>query len=216
MQGRAVDPRPSRTSFDVIGLDRFNAFTDGVYAIAITLLVLELTVPTGSESLLTALAEQWQEFLGYLISFAFIGGSWLTHARMTKLMRCADSPAAGINLLILLLIAVLPFTTSLMVTHLSGPDMGTAVFIYGLNVLLASLALSALLLYLGRERSILADDIHDDVLAGMVRSRWLAIVVNLVALAVAMAVPLAAVGLYLVVTLIVLLTPLVRLRRRAS
>ena len=216
MQDRAVDTRPRRTWNDVIGLDRFSAFTDGVYAIAITLLVLELSVPTGPEELLTALAEQWQEFLGYLISFAFIGGSWLTHARMTRLMAYADSPAAGINLLVLLLIAVLPFTTSLMVTHLSGPDMGTAVFIYGLNVLLASLALSALLLYLGRERSILADGVGDDVLAGMVRSRWVAIIVNLVALAVATAVPLAAVGLYLVVTLIILLIPLARLHRRAG
>jgi len=49
-------------------LDRFNAFSDGVFAIAITLLVLELTVPAGPERLLPALVEQRPEFLGYLIS----------------------------------------------------------------------------------------------------------------------------------------------------
>ena len=51
-----------------------NAFSDGVFAIAITLLVLGLTVPAGSGPLLPALADQWQEFLGYLVSFAFIRG----------------------------------------------------------------------------------------------------------------------------------------------
>ena len=106
-------PSSDRRLADLVGLDRFGAFSDGVYAIAITLLVLELTVPEGPEPLGRALVEQWPEFLGYFISFAFIGGSWLTHARMTRLMRHADSAAAGLDLLILILIALLPFTTSL-------------------------------------------------------------------------------------------------------
>lgn len=54
-------------------LDRFNAFTDGVLAIVITLLVLELSVPAAEERLLPALAEDWHEFLGYVISFVFVG-----------------------------------------------------------------------------------------------------------------------------------------------
>ncbi|HEY6608737.1 MAG TPA: TMEM175 family protein, partial [Candidatus Limnocylindria bacterium] len=69
--------RTSRAA-DVLPLDRFNAFTDGVFAIAITLLVLELSVPAVGGRLMPALAEQWQEFLGYLISFVFIGGIWVS------------------------------------------------------------------------------------------------------------------------------------------
>ena len=88
---------------------------------------------------LPALAEQWHEFLGYLISFVFIGGIWVSHAGMTKLMRHADTLAYGIDLLMLLFVGVLPFSTNLMVTHLSGPDVEAAVVIYGVNVLLASL-----------------------------------------------------------------------------
>jgi uncharacterized membrane protein len=85
----AASPRmPVR---DLVGLDRFTAFSDGVYAIAITLLVLELTVPEGPDRLFVTLIEQWPEFLGYLISFAFIGGSWLTHARMSRMMKSADA-----------------------------------------------------------------------------------------------------------------------------
>ena len=56
-------------------LDRFNAFSDGVFAIAITLLVLEIAIPHAGVRVLPALREQWPEFLGYYISFAFIGAS---------------------------------------------------------------------------------------------------------------------------------------------
>jgi uncharacterized membrane protein len=218
----ATDPIPRHASApespppgEQVGLDRINAFSDGVYAIAITLLVLELSVPEGPASLFSALLEQWQEFLGYLISFAFIGGSWLTHARMTRLVKRADGTVAGLNLLVLLFVAILPFTTSLMVVNLSGDAVAGAVLVYGTNVLLASVALSSLLLYIGRERALLVDDLADDVLAAMVRARWIAIGVNVVALVIAFAAPLVAVGLYLVVTLLVLLLPLIGLRRRA-
>jgi len=199
---------------DLIGLDRFTAFSDGVYAIAITLLVLELTVPEGPDRLFVTLVEQWPEFLGYLISFAFIGGSWLTHARMSRMMKSADAAVAGINLVVLLLVAVLPFTTSLMVVNLSTPAMGGAVLVYGLNVLLASMALSTMLVYLGRERSLLIDDMADDYLALIVRARWIAIAVNLVAVVIAVAVPLLAVVLYVLMTMTIFVAPLLRVRRR--
>ena len=145
--------RASRTA-DILPLDRFNAFSDGVFAIAITLLVLELSVPAVDVRLLPALADQWREFLGYLISFVFIGGIWVSHAGMTKLMRHADTLAYGIDLLMLLFVGVLPFSTNLLVTHLSGPDVEVAVVIYGVNVLLASLALSLLMFYIANERSL--------------------------------------------------------------
>ena len=151
---RSVRDRRTSRAADVLPLDRFNAFTDGVFAIAITLLVLELSVPAAGVRLLPALAEQWQEFLGYLISFAFIGGIWVSHAGMTKLMRHADTLAYGIDLLMLLFVGLLPFSTNLLVTHLSGPDVEAAVVIYGINVLLASLALSLLMFYIASERSL--------------------------------------------------------------
>lgn len=196
-----------------IGLDRLNAFSDGVYAIAITLLVLELTVPEGKARIFTALGDQWQEFLGYFISFGFIGGSWVTHARMTRVMQRADGTVGGLNLLVLLFVAILPFTTSLMVVNLDGDAVAGAVIVYGANVLIASLALSALLLYIRRDPWLLIGNLADDVLAAMVRARWIAIGITVLALAVALVAPMAAVALYLLVTLLVLLLPLVGLRR---
>ncbi len=164
--GRSVRDRRTSRAADVLPLDRFNAFTDGVFAIAITLLVLELSVPAVGGRLLPALGEQWQEFLGYLISFVFIGGIWVSHAGMTKLMRHADTLAYGIDLLMLLFVGVLPFSTNLMVTHLSGPDVEAAVIIYGVNVLLASLCLSLLMFYIASERSLVIDGVADETLEG--------------------------------------------------
>jgi uncharacterized membrane protein len=202
-------------SADSLPLDRFNAFTDGVFAIAITLLVLELTVPPEGAPLLPALAEEWPEFVGYLISFVFIGGIWVAHAGMTKLMRDADGLAYAINLLMLLLVGVLPFSTNLMVTHLSGPDVGPVVLIYGVNLLLASLMLSLLMFYVASERSLVLDTVADETLEARVRQRWTTIGLTLAALAVAVVLPRAAVGLFLIVTLVGLVLPLIRLRRRA-
>jgi uncharacterized membrane protein len=204
--------RASRAA-DVMPLDRFNAFTDGVFAIAITLLVLELTVPSADARLLPALAEQWQEFLGYLISFVFIGGIWVSHAGLTKLMRQADGVSYGIDLLMLLFVGVLPFSTNLMVTHLSGPDVEAAVVIYGVNVLLASLTLSLLMFYIASERSLVVDGVADETLEAKVRQRWVVIALNVVAIAIAIVLPLAAVGLYLVMTFLALALPLIQLRR---
>jgi uncharacterized membrane protein len=213
VQRSAGGPSTSRPA-DVLPLDRFNAFTDGVFAIAITLLVLELSIPAVGGRLLPALAEQWHEFLGYLISFVFIGGIWVSHAGMTKLMRHAGSLAYVINLLMLLFVGVLPFSTNLMVTHLSGPDVEAAVIIYGVNVLLASLCLSLLMFYIASERSLVVDGVADATLEAKVRQRWVVIALNVAAIALAVVAPLAAVGVFLVMTFVALALPLIHLRRR--
>ncbi len=193
-------------------LDRFNAFSDGVFAIAITLLVLELPVPTGSD-LLESLLEEWPEFLGYLISFAFIGGSWMTHARTTRLMQGSDTLASGLNLLALLFIALLPFSTSLMVSNLSGPDAGVAVLVYGLNVLVASVMLTLLMAYLVRQPSLLGGEIADETLAALTRQRRISNGVWLIAVVVALVAPPLAVGLYVLATVLMLALPFLRVRQ---
>jgi TMEM175 potassium channel family protein len=210
-QGRGTAPEEAHFFHS---LDRFNAFSDGVFAIAITLLVLELPVPPENVPTLPALLNTWQDFLGYLISFAFIGSIWLTHSALTMLMKRGDALAYAMNLLVLLFVAVLPFSTSVMVTHLDAPDVEIAVLLYGLNVLLASLMLSLLMFYVARESALLVDDIADESLRRLYRRRWAAIGVNVFALAMALVAPRVAVGLYLMTTALLLVVPLVHLRRR--
>jgi uncharacterized membrane protein len=203
----------------VLPLDRFNAFSDGVFAIAITILVLELAVPSVSAGILASLRELWPDLLGYFMSFFYIGGVWISHARLTGLMKQGDATAYGLNLVMLLFVALLPFTTGLLVTHLDGPEVTIAAVIYGLNVLVATFAMSLLMFHVARQPLLLADDLADDSLKRMYRQRWIVIGVGTFAVVLAFVAPLVAVALYLVVALLFLVLPLLgmhRARRNAA
>ncbi len=125
-------------------LERMVAFSDGVFAIAMTLLVLSLTVPdlTGSadavdRELWKALKDQWPELLSYAISFAVIGRYWLIHHRLFRLVRRADPPLLVWNLVLLGLIALVPFPTELLGRY---GDTTTAIVAYGATMASVGLA----------------------------------------------------------------------------
>jgi uncharacterized membrane protein len=97
---------------------RIEAFSDGVMAIAITLLILNLKVPSGSEGHLgMALARQWPTYAAFLISFAFIGIMWVNHHRLFNHIRRSDNWLLFLNLLLLLGITIVPFPTALLAAH---------------------------------------------------------------------------------------------------
>ena len=100
---------------------RLDAFADGVFAIVITLLVLDLVVPEGSVNIISALLQEWPVFLAYLISFAFIGSAWISHSSVTSLMKQETPHSYRLTLLMLFFVALLPFTTKLMATYLGHP-----------------------------------------------------------------------------------------------
>lgn len=210
---RARPPADSHSFFPT--LERFNAFSDGVFAIAITLLVLELPVPAADVAVWPALLRSWDEFLGYLVSFAFIGGIWLTHARISAAMKRGDSVSFGVNLLVLLFVGILPFSTKLMVTHLKSPDVRVGDVIYGANLLLASLMLSLLIFYVVKHPMLLEGPLADYELKQLYRRRWSIIVLNAVALVMSMVAPLVAFGLYTVTTAAMLMLPLFGLRHHS-
>lgn len=128
--------RPSRQ----LSTTRLEAFSDGVFAIAVTLLVLDLKVPESPERLLEQLFAEWPSFLGYLVSFAFISASWIAHAGLTHLLQTADGVFLGLNLLLLLFVSFLPFTTSLFTKHMTDSGELVSVVAFGLNLTLAALA----------------------------------------------------------------------------
>src|SRR5215467_9584539 len=141
---------------------RLEAFSDGVFAIAITLLVLELHVPTGHEALLRGLGHEWPRYLGYFVSFAFIGGVWIAHSNMTRFLKAADPDLMRLNLSLLLFVSFLPFTTAIAATHLFASNLvfqdltgfstaeRVAVVVFGLNLTLAALMLFLMLRHAGR------------------------------------------------------------------
>jgi uncharacterized membrane protein len=132
---------------------RVEAFSDGVFAIAITLLVLEIQVPpphhTGHGSaLLPALLRLWPSYLGYLISFVTIGIMWVNHHSMFMLIRRTDRYFLLISVFFLMCIAFLPFPTAVLAEYLSEPKgRRVAVALYSASFVLIAVAYNALWWY---------------------------------------------------------------------
>jgi len=106
---------------------RIEAFSDGVFAIAITLLVLTLQVPDVHGGLWHALLDEWPQFAGYLTSFAIIGIMWVNHHSMFRMIVRSDRILLFLNLLLLLWTALLPFPTNLIARYLGDGGADAAV-----------------------------------------------------------------------------------------
>ena len=142
-----------------IRTQRLEAFSDGVFAIAITLLVLEIAVPPGDvHNLGRDLFNLWPSYLAYVVSFSTIGSIWLRHSLVTEYVQRADAIFVRINLLLLLVVAFLPFPTKLLAEYIdSRTDERWAVGIYGVTLLLASILLSIWWRYAVREGLVRSD-----------------------------------------------------------
>ncbi len=144
---------------------RFEAFSDGVFAIAITLLVLDIAVPTGAaDHLLPAVAAQWPVYLAYFISFSTIGAIWLAHSAITDYLERTDPILSRLNLLLLLFVSFLPFPTRMLAEY-TGEELGerVAVTLYGVNLLLAAVLVSVLWRYSLREGLVRPDADDEEV-----------------------------------------------------
>jgi uncharacterized membrane protein len=122
---------------------RVEAFSDGVIAVAITLLALDLKVPEpgGGHTLAHELAEQWPSYAAYVISFVTIGIIWINHHAMLRRLKSVDHAILVLNLFLLMMIVVLPFSTSLMARYLKASSgEGLAALVYGASLLLMSTA----------------------------------------------------------------------------
>ena len=131
---------------------RLEAFSDGVMAIAITLLVLDLALrPPGSP--LHQFLEGWPSYLAYVVSFLTIGAAWIDHNALTDRLACVDTILLRLNLLFLLFVAFLPFPTRLVAVSLheyASPER-VATVVYGVTLLAIQLLFFALDSYSRRE-----------------------------------------------------------------
>jgi uncharacterized membrane protein len=134
--------------------NRLEAFSDGVFAIAITLLVIEIRPPTltEGESLAEGLWDQWPSYLAYFLSFLVLGVMWLNHHRILEPARRVDGVVLVLNLNLLLWAVLIPFPTAVLADFLreGGSDAETAVGLYGGVILLAAIAFTALFVAITR------------------------------------------------------------------
>jgi uncharacterized membrane protein len=120
---------------------RLEAFSDGVFAVAVTLLVLDLRVPSvnGDRALLTALRHDWPSYFAYFTSFYMILIMWLNHHANFRAVRYTDHWIYMLNGLLLLMISLVPFATSLVARYLRSDGGHVAAFVFsGLFLVLAS------------------------------------------------------------------------------
>jgi uncharacterized membrane protein len=185
---------------------RLEAFSDGVFAIAITLLVLEISVPSDAgDDLLDAFVDQWPSYLAYLVSFATIGVTWVRHTAITHYLHGVDTVFVRLNLLLLMLVSFLPFPTGLVAEHINEQDAErVAATILGINLLLVAVLVSTMWRYAVRRRLVRpdADDQEVQLLAQRLTPSLAAYVVLIL---LALALPVVAVCGYLAIALALLL-----------
>ncbi len=132
---------------------RLMAFSDGVFAISITLLVLEIKPPTDYRQLLHGLAVLWPSDVACALTFLFIGQVWVNHHVMVDHIRAADRAILFLNTLLLMVVAFLPFATSVLAGALrSGHGQRTAVVFYGIAFAVTAPTFNAVWRYACRHR----------------------------------------------------------------
>ena len=110
---------------------RIEAFSDGVFAIAITLLILEIKIPNvGSGALSQQLIRQWPSYFAFVVSFAFIGIMWINHHRLFTHIKRSDNTLLFLNLQLLLGVTAVPFPTAVLAQHLGTANQRTAAILY--------------------------------------------------------------------------------------
>jgi uncharacterized membrane protein len=141
---------------------RMEALSDGVIAIAITLLVLEISVPADAhDDLLDGILDQWPSYLAYVTSFLTTGAAWFVHHHIFLRMGHADRTLAQLNLLFLMVVAFLPFPTTLLASAVHDADAErTAVLFYGGVLVIVLLLLAAMARYVANHPALLDDPVH--------------------------------------------------------
>ncbi|HZT02155.1 MAG TPA: TMEM175 family protein [Steroidobacteraceae bacterium] len=183
--------------------DRLEAFSDGIFAVAQTLLILDVRIP---DSTTVALASQLSKLLphiyAFVLSFLIVMFYWTAHHVVFNVIVRSDRRLLWVNALHLLFVVFLPFSTGVLAEF---PDAPLAVDIYGTNIILCSLSLIALWLYAARERLL-----SDELSAADVRTVGWRLAVNPIVCAAALCVAfistMAAILLYLVTPVWYILT----------
>ncbi|MDX6361469.1 TMEM175 family protein [Streptomyces sp. NPDC058274] len=132
---------------------RVEAFSDGVFAIAITLLILEIKVPEVGEhgGLWHALGGQWPSYAAYVVSFLVIGIMWINHHQVFRHVARVDRTLMFLNLLVLMVVAAVPWPTAMLAEYLREDEAShVAAAVYSLVMVAMALAFQALWWHLTR------------------------------------------------------------------
>ncbi len=155
-----MNTKRMRQTNDDRGTGRTEAFSDGVIAVAITLLILDIHVPNVQKDLLQALLDQWPAYLGYVTSFLVITIFWANHHNMFRHIQQVDYALLLINAFFLMCIAFIPFVTSLLTKYIMSPtNQHTAAIVYGATLLLNGILFNSIWWYAVWKRRLVRRDL---------------------------------------------------------
>lgn len=180
MEGSVVRGAAGETPGERADTARMEAFSDGVFAVAITLLALDLhvpapdTLPLGLDKLphglVHALLTQWPVYLAYGLSFLTILIMWINHHNLFRLIRRTDHLFLLLNGLLLLSVTTVPFATSLLATYLRQPDKRVAQVVYSAVSLAMATAFNRMWAYASRDRRLLGPDADERMVRGVTQA----------------------------------------------
>jgi uncharacterized membrane protein len=147
---------------------RLETFSDGVFAIAATLLILDVKLPQGG-SVTHGLLEIWPSYLAYALAFVTIGIMWINHHTVFRQIATVDRTFLTINIFFLMVIAFVPFPTRVLAEHLQH-DSKAAAFAYGVVMTLMAAMYGALWFYAATGRRLIAADADQRTVSGISRS----------------------------------------------
>jgi uncharacterized membrane protein len=183
---------------------RIEAFSDGVFAIAITLLIIEIGVPhvVGTESLSERLVKLWPSYLGYAISFLVIGTIWANHHNRFRLISRSDHILLFLNIVFLMCVAFIPFPTAL-----SGTDehRTTTVAVYSGTLAVTAIFFTTLWLYAAGNYRLVDRAVDPLLLRAMTRRYVLGLLLYILAFALAFFSAVASLALIVILALIFVL-----------
>lgn len=174
---------------------RWETFSDGVFAIAITLLIIEIKVPHDGD-LASGLAKVWPSFAAYIASFLFIGTWWMGHNLVGDHLERVDGAALLLNTVYLMTIAFIPFSTAVLADRMaSGRDAGLAAAFYAASSLAPAIAVNALTTYALRRRLF---GRKLEAIRPFLRFRWVGVVLYAIAIPFALVAPAAALAFFVI------------------
>ncbi|MGH2635541.1 MAG: TMEM175 family protein [Actinomycetota bacterium] len=186
---------------------RLGTFADGVFAIAATLLILNVdtAIPEGSGELAHRLLEAWPAYVGYAVSFLTIGIIWVNHHTVMSLVERADRRFLFATVLFLMCVAFIPFPTRLLAEHLREEGARAAALLYGITLTTTAVMFSVVWFSASVGRRLLRADADPRTVSGITRSYlpgpWIYLGATLVALVspTASAILYAAIAVFYVV-----------------
>jgi uncharacterized membrane protein len=196
-----LTPNQGNTHGAERGLSRFEGFSDAVFAIALTLLIVEIKVPGSPEGakdysdLATAMVEQWREHLALLLCYVVIGAYWLQHHYSGRIYAKTDHGFGALNLVFLLAIVVIPYPIRAWCFHLGTSFEHTGAVTFAVGLALTACTWMAKWFYGMRDRRIMDERLAPDFLRQMTRRYGIATLIQIAAVPVAIAAPRAGVAI---------------------